>query len=298
MMFKGSKKWAVSFLLVTCIFSQLIVIAYAWEIDKTASVTSVIDGDSFFITGDEVRLADVSAPEWDEPGGSTATSALNGLISGKTVYLDTDQKTGRGPYGRLIAVVYVKTSANQYINVNKALLNQGVVSRTDYTNNEFNPSSWTLYVNISSSEGQGSRLGISLFIGIGILVLIYLVRPKKRKKRDYRPQGLKTREHASSWEPLTFTDKTTRERIRVGSWRSNFVGRERRVSFRPRTPIRNRDSGIWSWLHKEMKKYGRIKHVKGGGIDLFISRNAKYGDLLGQIGWAYFTLLSEDKNLY
>ena len=65
-MFKGSKKGIASFLLLICIFSQLIVIAYAWEIDKTASVTSVIDGDSFYITGDEVRLADVSAPEWDE----------------------------------------------------------------------------------------------------------------------------------------------------------------------------------------------------------------------------------------
>ena len=90
MMFKGSKKLNASFLLLICIFSQLIVISYAWEIDKTASVTSVIDGDSFYITGDEVRLADVSAPEWDEPGGSATTSALNGLISGKTVYLDTD----------------------------------------------------------------------------------------------------------------------------------------------------------------------------------------------------------------
>ena len=297
-MYKGSKEWAVSFLLITCIFSQLIVIAYAWEIDKTASVTSVIDGDSFSITGDEVRLADVSAPEWDEPGGSAATSALYGLISGKTVYLDTDQQSGRGPYGRLIAVVYVKTSSTQYINVNKALLNQGVVSRTDYTNNEFNPSTWTLYVNISSSEGQGSRLGIYLIIGIGILVLIFLVRPKKRKKRDYRSQGLKNRKRASSWDPLTFTDKATRERIRVGSWMSEYVGKERKVSFRPRTPIKNRDSGIWSWLNKEMKKYGRIKLVKNGGIDLFIPRNVKYGDLLGQIGWAYYTLLSEDKNLH
>ncbi len=296
-MYKGSKEWAVSFLLITCIFSQLIVITYAWEIDKTASVTRVIDGDSFYIIGDEVRLADVSAPELDEPGGSAATSALYGLINGKTVYLDTDQKSGRGPSGRLIAVVYVKTSSTQYINVNKALLNQGVVSRTDYANNEFSPSTWTLYVNISSSEDQGSRLGISLFIGIGILVLIFLVRSKKCKIRDYRPQGLKTREHASSWKPLTFTDNTTRERIRVGSWRSNFVGRERRVSFRPRVPIRNRDSGIWSWVNKEMNKYGRFKLVKGGGIDLFIPRNAKYGDALGQVGWAYYTLLSEEKNL-
>lgn len=174
MMLKTSKRWAVSFLLLSCIFSQLIVIAFAWEIDKTASVTSVIDGDSFFITGDEVRLADVSAPEWNKPGGSTATSALKALISGKTVYLDTDQKSGRDKYGRLIAVVYVKSSSTQYTNVNKALLNQGVVSSSDYTNNEFNPSTWTLYVSTSSfneqnapvqnAPAQNSQLGIIIFM--------------------------------------------------------------------------------------------------------------------------------------
>jgi len=233
-----SKKGVITFLLLTCILSQFIVIAFAWEFDKTASVTSVIDGDSFYITGDEVRLADVSAPEWDESGGSAATSALKGLISGKTVYLDTDQKTGRGPYGRLIAVVYVKTSSTQYINVNKALLNQRVVSLTDYTNNEFNPSTWTLYVSStgsSSSNVQGSRLGITLFIGIGILIIIYL-RQNMKTRRKHRPQGLREREHIPSWKPLTFTDKTVREKITVGSWRSNYVGGERRVSFRPRVP--------------------------------------------------------------
>jgi len=35
-----------------------------------------MDGDSFYIQGDEVRLADVSCPEWDEFGGSEATETL------------------------------------------------------------------------------------------------------------------------------------------------------------------------------------------------------------------------------
>lgn len=64
-------------------------------------VTRIVDGDSFFIVDDEVRLADVSAPEWNEPGGSLATSTITGLIEGQQLYLDTDQRTGRGPYGRL-----------------------------------------------------------------------------------------------------------------------------------------------------------------------------------------------------
>ena len=118
-----------------------------------------------------------------------------------------------------------------------------------------------------------------------------------RKRRKYRSQGLRAREHAPSWKPLTFTDKTTREKIAVGTWRSNYVDGKRRVSFRPKVPVRNRDSGIWSWITKEMERYGRIKMLKGGGIDLFIPRNAKYGDLLGQISWAYYTLLVEEKHL-
>lgn len=76
-------------------------IVLAWEIDETSTVTRIVDGDSFFIVDDEVRLADVSAPEWNEPGGSLATSTITGLIEGQQLYLDTDQRTGRGPYGRL-----------------------------------------------------------------------------------------------------------------------------------------------------------------------------------------------------
>jgi PKD repeat protein len=109
----------------------------------------VVDGDSFKITGDEVRLADVSAPEWDEPGGTEASNALKALINEKTVYLDTDQKSGRDPHDRLVAVVYIRKNSTHYMNVNKALLIQGVVGKTDYSNNEFNPSTWTLYVQYS-----------------------------------------------------------------------------------------------------------------------------------------------------
>ena len=45
------------------------------------------------------------------------------------------------------------------------------------------------------------------------------------------------------------------------------------------------------------RTYGKSKLLKGGGIDLFLPRNIEYGDLLGQVGWAYYTLLLEDKRL-
>jgi endonuclease YncB( thermonuclease family) len=36
-----------------------------WEIDQTAQVTSVTDGDTFRIPNDRVRLADINAREWN-----------------------------------------------------------------------------------------------------------------------------------------------------------------------------------------------------------------------------------------
>ena len=74
-------------------------------------------------------------------------------------------------HGRLIAVIYVKHDSTHYKNVNKALLNQGVVDLTDYTNNEFNPSSWRLYVSILSNQDKAKFLLISA--GFGLIVCLF-----------------------------------------------------------------------------------------------------------------------------
>lgn len=131
-------------IIVTLFFSIIIPACFAYEIDVIAPVTSVIDGDSFYIEGDEVRLADVSCPEWNEYGGSEATEALVLLIEGETVYLDTDQMSGRDSYGRLIAVVYIVLNETHYLNVNDFMLQAGYADLTDYSNNEFSPYSWNL----------------------------------------------------------------------------------------------------------------------------------------------------------
>ena len=125
------------------------------EIDQTSQVTSVTDGDTFRIPNDRVRLADIDAPEnGTEPGFSIAKYALANIVGGKTVYLDTDQRSGRDPNGRLIAVVYVGYNSTHYLNVNMALLVQGVVGEYDFTNNEFSPSDWTLYVKYADAPSQ------------------------------------------------------------------------------------------------------------------------------------------------
>jgi hypothetical protein len=128
-------------LLSIVLFSSIRVQAY--EIDKETRVTEIIDGDSFKVTNDEVRLADISAPEWDKPGGDQATNILTNLINGKKVYLDTDPTRS---YGRLVAVVYIKHNATHYKNVNKVLWDNHVPPfYEDNYLNEFNPSSWNLY---------------------------------------------------------------------------------------------------------------------------------------------------------
>ena len=133
-------------------------ISYAYyEIDQTAYVTDVIDGDSFYIQGDEVRLADVSCPEYYETGGSEATEALTSFIEGETVYLDTDQLTGRGPYGRLIAVVYVAFNETHLVNVNYLMWVLGYAEVSDYTNNEFDPYSWTMFETYGVVESDTSE---------------------------------------------------------------------------------------------------------------------------------------------
>jgi hypothetical protein len=175
------------------------MMVHGWETDQTSSVTGVVDGDTFCIPGYRVRLADIDAPEsGNEPGYSIAKYALANMIGGQTVYLDTDQKTGRDEYGRLIAVVYVKANSTHYLNVNKALLVQGVAVETDYTNNEFTPSTWTLYVKYAEalepttlmaliSLAQNSVLtwlavGLGTFIGIFGIINLDKDFPKNRRE--------------------------------------------------------------------------------------------------------------------
>jgi len=52
-----------------------------------APVSRVVDGDTFKLAGQSqsIRVWGLDAPERNKAGGSAATAALNGLISGKTL---------------------------------------------------------------------------------------------------------------------------------------------------------------------------------------------------------------------
>ncbi len=115
------------------------------EIDTTAIVAWVIDGDTFDTTsGDRVRLADIDAPERTESGYYDAKDFLVSLVDKKTVYLDIDDVYQTDKYGRLVCVVYVEYNSTHVENVNKALLVEGYTTIWDF-DNEFDPDTWNLY---------------------------------------------------------------------------------------------------------------------------------------------------------
>jgi endonuclease YncB( thermonuclease family) len=103
-------------------------------------------GDTFDTSsGNRVRLADVDTPENGEIGYSEAKDFLTSLVYQKTVYLDIDDVHRTDPYDRLVCVVYVDYNSTHLKNVNKALLVEGYAQIWEH-DNEFNPSTWTLYV--------------------------------------------------------------------------------------------------------------------------------------------------------
>ena len=137
---------AISLLLF---LSAMSIICVYGEVDKTSTVTRVIDGDTFDIsTGERIRLADIDAPEYYESGYSQAKEYLSSLIDGKTVYLDVDDVytydyNGKGD--RLVCVAYVDYDSTHLMNVNKALSDEGHAVISNF-NNEFNPYSWSLFI--------------------------------------------------------------------------------------------------------------------------------------------------------
>jgi PKD repeat protein len=117
-----------------------------FEVDATASVYRVVDGDTFdaFPVG-RVRLADVDAPEIGEAGYTKATNALKSLVLNKKVYLDVDDLNVMDRYNRIVCVVYVRNNSTHLMNVNHWLVINGYAKISDYPN-EFNPYTWSLYV--------------------------------------------------------------------------------------------------------------------------------------------------------
>jgi adenine-specific DNA methylase len=66
------------------------------------------------------------------------------LIENKVVYIDIDDY-GSTTYNRMVGVAYLRYNSTHLLNVNKELLDKGYAIVWDYSDNEFNPSTWTEY---------------------------------------------------------------------------------------------------------------------------------------------------------
>lgn len=110
-------------------------------------VTEVVDGDTFnTFQGYTVRLADIDAPEIGEIGFGESAAYLEALIENRTVIIDVDDVSRTDSFGRFVCLVFVDWNSTHYLNVNQALLSDGYAVVYDFFDNEFDPSSWSLYV--------------------------------------------------------------------------------------------------------------------------------------------------------
>ncbi len=121
-------------------------------------VIKVVDGDTFDIALQDynssqvaedvirIRLADIDTPEVRGPkaceAGKVASAYTRTWLLSNYVFLDLDDKTGKDPYGRWVAVVYLSEDGRPSRNFNKMLMDSGHAEIDDYPNNEFNPWSW------------------------------------------------------------------------------------------------------------------------------------------------------------
>lgn len=165
------------------------ILAFGWNglaagsrttIDATDTVVRIIDGDTF--VGQRfgrVRLADVDAPELGEPRDDEATQFLRSLIHRRLVFLDVNGLHETDKYDRYVAVVYVEHNTTHLLNVNKALLEEGLARIADFPN-EFDPKTWIGYVYYPAPERRpavttgASAISVAaiLLTSMGIVLLI------------------------------------------------------------------------------------------------------------------------------
>jgi endonuclease YncB( thermonuclease family) len=179
--FKNSRILIILLPLITMqVFVAIVQSSSSWESDKTAMVSSVIDGDTFdTAVGDRIRLADIDAPELGESGYYAARDSLILLVNNKQVHLDIDDVSRTDSYGRLVCVVYVDYNSTHLENVNKALAAQGVAAIKDYEN-EFDPYSWNLFVPITETQKSlDPTFLIAILFIVALAVMLFLRKSRK-----------------------------------------------------------------------------------------------------------------------
>ncbi len=147
-------------------------VATGWEVDATAFVSRVVDGDTLHTTRlGVVRLADIDTPEVGEPGAQEATNYLTSLVLGRQVYLDVDDLQRTDRYGRIVAIAYVRHNATHLLNVNQALIEAGLARLDDYRN-EFDPRTWTRYVSHQEAGELVEAAATRELAGVAVMAIV------------------------------------------------------------------------------------------------------------------------------
>jgi len=134
---------------------SLVTMATCTNDEAMGRVTKVIDGDTIDVQLQDsllsedlirVRLADIDCPETRGPkaseAGKKASAYAKTWLQSAYVFLDLDDKTGKDPFDRWVAVVYLSENNQPGRNFNKMLVDAGHAVIEDFKNNEFDPGSW------------------------------------------------------------------------------------------------------------------------------------------------------------
>ena len=134
---------------------SLVTIATCTNDEAMGRVTKVIDGDTIDVQLQDsllsedlirVRLADIDCPETRGPkaceAGKKASAYTKTWLQSAYVFLDLDDRTGKDPFDRWVAVVYLSEDNQPGRNFNKMLVDAGHAVIEDFKNNEFDPWSW------------------------------------------------------------------------------------------------------------------------------------------------------------
>jgi micrococcal nuclease len=174
-----TKKYVLLFMVTSlCIVSIITFrgVVFAFEVDASGIVSEMKDGDSFVVAGvGEIRLADIDAPEYYEPGGAASKTYLTSLIFGERVYLDISSMKEKDQYGRYVCVAYLRVESNKYLNINEKLVQEGYAEYDNYLNNEFDPDKWSLYIYEAVAYEEGTNVILIASIGVGLVVLAIIV---------------------------------------------------------------------------------------------------------------------------
>lgn len=131
-----------------------------------------------------IRFADINAPELGTVEGEEAKNIVIKIMNqyGWFSCLNIDDYgEPTDHYGRYIALIYVKYNSTHWLNLNKWLIEHKYAEIMDFTDNEFNPNNWVLYVAITTTlstqhiSSRESNEWLKLFPNISIAILAIVI---------------------------------------------------------------------------------------------------------------------------